>query len=46
VNRWVIFVVVSGLVIGFAGVLTHNMPAMGLGFCLSMGGLLLAANAL
>jgi hypothetical protein len=43
---WLIFVIVSGLVIGFAGLVTHSMPAMSVGFLLSMGGLLLAANAL
>jgi hypothetical protein len=44
VNRWLIFVIVCGLVIGFVGILVHNGPAIALGFLLSMGGILLAAR--
>jgi len=46
VNRLLIFVIVSGLAIGSAGVLTHNTPALAVGVVMSLGGLLLAAQAL
>jgi len=38
-NRWLVTVVVIGLVIGLAGVFTHNDRALVLGIVLSLGGL-------
>jgi hypothetical protein len=45
VNRWLIFLIVSGLAIGFAGVLAHNEPAIVLGVLVPGGGLFLAVNS-
>lgn len=38
-NRWLVSVIVIGLVIGFAGIFTHNDRALVLGIVLSLGGL-------
>jgi hypothetical protein len=45
VNRWLIFLIVSGLAIGFAGVLAHNEPAIVLGVLVPGGGSFLAVNS-
>jgi hypothetical protein len=39
VNRWLIFVVIAGLLIGFAGVIVHEPRAIGLGLLLVAAGL-------
>jgi hypothetical protein len=38
-NRWLIFLIVTGLIIGFAGVIVHEPRAIGLGLLLALGGL-------
>jgi hypothetical protein len=45
VNRWLIFLIVSRLAIGLAGVLAHNEPAIVLGVLVAGGGLFLAVNS-
>ena len=44
VNRWLVFVVVTGLLIGFAGVFVHEPRAIGLGLLLVAGGLWAAVD--
>ena len=39
VNRWLITVILIGLVVGFAGVFAHNDRALILGIVLSLGGI-------
>jgi len=39
VNRWLIFIVIAGLLIGFAGVIVHEPRAIGLGLLLVVAGL-------
>jgi len=43
-NRWMLSIVVIGLIIGFAGIFTHNDRALALGIVLSLGGLWLAVH--
>ena len=42
VNRWLIFLIASGLIIGFAGVFVHEPRAIGLGLLMAVAGLWLA----
>ena len=41
-NRWLIFPIASGLIIGFAGVFVHEPRAIGLGLLMAVAGLWLA----
>jgi hypothetical protein len=44
VNRWLIFIIVTGLLLGFAGVVVHEPRAIGLGLLLVAAGLWAAVD--
>jgi hypothetical protein len=44
VNRWLIFIIVTGLPLGFAGVVVHEPRAIGLGLLLVAAGLWAAVD--
>ena len=43
-NRWLIFLIASGLILGFAGVLVHEPRSIGLGLLTAVAGLWLAIH--
>jgi hypothetical protein len=44
VSRWLIFLIVSGLILGFVGVIVHEPRAIGLGILMAAAGLFAAVQ--